>query len=135
MVNYAYAFSQSETEKYFKWIIININKWFRMFNCLICLAKQERLFKSCFWRKFHMPHILKLKYKSLKMRIWKLYFIALKNENKLNHCATERIWSQLYSRSKFTLVKFYSPFFSGNGEDHEYKFEPKMKKILNKQIK
>ena len=29
-----------------------------------------------------MPHILKLKYKSLKMRIWKLYFIALKNERK-----------------------------------------------------
>ena len=29
---------------------------------------------------------------------------------------------------KFTLVKFYSPFFSGNGEVHEYKFEPKMNK-------
>ena len=82
MVNYAYAFSQSETEKYFKWIIININKWSRMFNCLICLAKQERFFKSRFWRKFHMPNILKWKWKSLKMRIWKLHFIALKNERK-----------------------------------------------------
>ena len=65
------------------------------------------------------------------MRIWKLYFIALKNENKntsLIIVPLKEFEASYIADQKFTLVKFYSPFFSGNGEVHEYKFEPKMNK-------
>ena len=63
------------------------------------------------------------------MRIWKLYFIALKNENKNTSSIIVPLkeFEASYIADQ-NLVKFYSPFFSGNVEDHEYKFEPKMSK-------
>ena len=128
MVNYAYAFSQSETEKYFEWIIININKCSRMFKCLICLAKQERFLKCYFWRKFHIPDIWNWN-KNLSRWEYQSYISLIKRMNAkilINSLCHLKRLNPVISRIKIYLGKILFSFFSGNGEDYEYNFETKI---------